>query len=56
MITKNTTCIKCGLNMEYWTKNNIINCTKCREILTVEPCVDESEEVIDIEENVLEVQ
>ena len=27
--------------MEYWTRNNHINCTKCKASIPVEPCVEE---------------
>lgn len=47
MITKNTNCTECGLNMEYWTKSNFINCTKCGVTVLVEPCEDEVEEIIE---------
>lgn len=31
---------KCGLEIEYWTKNNYIECPDCKEIIGVEPCKD----------------
>lgn len=46
MDTKNIVCNNCGLNMEYWTKADFINCTKCGELITVEPCEDEVIEII----------
>ncbi len=41
MKTKNVTCPKCGLNMEYWTIRDFIRCTKCDTKIEVEPCADE---------------
>ncbi len=45
MQTKNITCPKCKLNMEYWTKNSQIECVQCKTIIKVEPCEDIVEEV-----------
>lgn len=45
METKKIVCPKCGLNMEYWTRNNFINCTKCGGIVEVEACEDKAEEI-----------
>ena len=50
METKKIVCPKCGLNMEYWTRNNFINCTKCGETIAVEPFVDEAL----VEEDIIE--
>jgi peptide subunit release factor 1 (eRF1) len=44
---KNINCPECGLNIEYWTKNNFIECTKCKNKIKVEPCKDIVDEVID---------
>lgn len=44
---KNINCPECGLNIEYWTKNNFIECTKCKNNIKVEPC---EEEIIEDEE------
>lgn len=38
---KNINCPECGLNIEYWTKNNFIECTKCKNKIKVEPCVED---------------
>lgn len=32
-------CPECKHSMEYWTRNNFINCTKCKSRIEVEPCV-----------------
>ena len=37
METKKIICPKCSLQMEYRTKNNYIQCTKCNESIEVEP-------------------
>lgn len=42
-------CPQCKHTMEYWTRNNFINCTKCKASIPVEPCVDKVEMVIDID-------
>jgi DNA-directed RNA polymerase subunit RPC12/RpoP len=47
---KNINCPECGLNIEYWTKNNFIECPKCKSKIKVEPCEDIEEEVIEDEE------
>lgn len=39
-------CPECKHQMEYWTRNNFINCTKCKARIEVEPCVER--EVIDL--------
>ena len=44
---RNINCPDCGLNIEYWTKNNFIECTKCKNKIKVEPC---EEEIIEDEE------
>lgn len=41
---KNINCPECNLKIEYWTKNNFIECTKCKNIIKVEPCEDIKEE------------
>lgn len=41
--------------MEYWTRNNFINCTKCKASIPVEPCVEAVEENIDDDIEVIEV-
>ena len=45
---KNINCPECGLNIEYWTKNNFIECTKCKNKIKVEPWEDIVEEVREI--------
>ena len=40
METVKINCPKCGLEIEYWTKNNYIECPDCKEIIKVEPCKD----------------
>lgn len=42
--------------MEYWTKNNYINCPKCNEIIPVEPCKEELKEVIDEDIEVVDIE
>lgn len=37
MKTKKIICPKCKLQMEYRTKNNYIQCTRCGETIAVEP-------------------
>lgn len=41
MNTIKITCPECKHQMEYWTRNNFINCTKCKASIPVEPCVEE---------------
>lgn len=41
--------------MEYWTRNNFINCTKCKASIPVEPCVEKGEEVIEEGIEIIEV-
>ncbi len=45
-------CPHCNHPLEYWTKNNYINCPKCKDSIPVEPC----EEPLDheIEDGLLE--
>lgn len=38
MDTIKITCPECKHQMEYWTRNNFINCTKCKASIPVEPC------------------
>ena len=45
MNTIKTTCPECKHQMEYWTRNNFINCTKCKANIPVEPCIEELEEI-----------
>ena len=33
---KNINCPECGLNIEYWTKNNFIECTKCNHKIVID--------------------
>lgn len=47
MITKQTSCSKCGKQLEYWTLKNFIECTGCREFIEVKPCEEEVVEEID---------
>lgn len=46
METISTNCPKCGLHIEYWTRNNYIECPKCKAIIEVEPCT-EVEEIVE---------
>lgn len=41
---KNTNCPECNLLIEYWTKNNFIECTQCKNQIKVEPCEEEIKE------------
>lgn len=47
MKTIKINCPECNLNIEYWTKNDFIECTKCKNKIKVEPC---EEEIIEDEE------
>jgi transcription initiation factor TFIIIB Brf1 subunit/transcription initiation factor TFIIB len=47
MNTIKITCPECKHQMEYWTRNNFILCTKCRAVIEVEPTVSQGE-VIEI--------
>ena len=52
LIVKNINCPNCNHPMEYWTKNNYIECIQCKEIIEVEPCeelVEEEDEEIEEE-------
>ena len=40
---------RCGLEIEYWTKNNYIECPDCKERIGVEPCVEEEGIMQDVE-------
>lgn len=31
-------CPECKHQIEYWTRNNYIECPKCKAIIEVEPC------------------
>lgn len=42
-------CPECQHSMEYWTRNNFINCTKCKAIIEVEPCEEVVEELTEEE-------
>jgi DNA-directed RNA polymerase subunit RPC12/RpoP len=42
---KNINCPECGLNIEYWTRNSFIECTKCKNKIKVEPCEIEDETI-----------
>ena len=44
---RNINCPNCGLNIEYWTKNNFIECPTCKNKIKVETYEDIVEEVID---------
>lgn len=44
METKKIVCPECNLNMEYWTRNHYIQCTKCGATIAVEPYKEETEE------------
>lgn len=46
METVKINCPKCGLEIEYWTKNNYIECPDCKTIIEVEPCKEIVEEEI----------
>lgn len=41
MVMNDVVCPSCRLDMEYWTKSNFINCTKCNKSITVEPSTEE---------------
>jgi DNA-directed RNA polymerase subunit RPC12/RpoP len=41
----NINCPECGLEIEYWTKNDFIECTKCKNKIKVEPCEDIEEKI-----------
>lgn len=45
METIKINCPECKHQMEYWTRNNFINCTKCKTRIEVEPCEEELNEV-----------
>ena len=49
METVKINCPKCGLEIEYWTKNNYIECPGCKEIIGVEPCKEEERTIQDEE-------
>jgi DNA-directed RNA polymerase subunit RPC12/RpoP len=55
METVKITCPDCKNNMEYWTKNNFIQCTKCKARIPVVPCIESVNENIDDEIEVIEV-
>ena len=42
--------------MEYWTRNNFINCTKCKARIEVEPCVEEVIEELEEGVEIIEVE
>lgn len=49
-IFKNINCPECNLNIEYWTRNNFIECPQCKSQIKVEPCEEiEEEEIIEDE-------
>ncbi len=50
MNTININCPKCGLGMEYWTRRDFINCTKCNTKIDVEPCKEDELEELPPEE------
>ena len=41
METIKINCPECNNQMEYWTINSYIYCTKCKTTIEVEPCVEE---------------
>ena len=47
METITISCPQCKHQMEYWTRNNFINCTKCKASIPVQPTVPQKE-VIEI--------
>ena len=55
MDTIKITCPECKHQMEYWTRNNFINCTKCKASIPVEPCVENVDEVIEEGIEIIEV-
>lgn len=55
MKTITISCPQCKHSMEYWTRNNFINCPKCKATIQVEPCVEKVEEVIEEEIEIIEV-
>jgi len=50
---KNINCPECGLNIEYWTKNDFIECPQCKINIKVEPCEIEDEIIEDEEIEIL---
>ena len=55
MNTIKITCPECKHQMEYWTRNNFINCTKCKTAIEVEPCKEELTEIEEQPEEIDEV-
>lgn len=52
METIKINCPHCEHPLEYWTRNNFINCPKCNGTIAVEPCKEIIiEEVEEIESN-----
>lgn len=37
------TCPHCNHHMEYWTQNDTVYCTSCKESIPVEPCTEKLE-------------
>lgn len=54
MKTISINCPYCKHPMEYWTKRNYIECTKCNEKIDVEPCTVEEELEEDLDETDIE--
>lgn len=52
METVNINCPKCGLDIEYWTKRNYIECPDCKTMINVEPCKDIEESTESDQEDV----
>ena len=42
---KNINCPECGLNIEYWTKNDFIECPDCHNKFINLSCAEEDEEI-----------
>ena len=51
---KNINCPSCNHYIEYWTKNNYIECINCKDMIEVEPCEDVITDIDIIEEETIE--
>lgn len=56
METIKINCPECKHSIEYWTRNNFINCTKCKATIPVEPCVEEVIEELDEGVEIIKVE
>lgn len=50
LIMKNINCPECNHHIEYWTKNNFIECIKCKNMIEVEPCGAVEEIIVEVED------